>query len=397
MTPDPFTQTSIRAGGYIRQPEGYRAFLPKPLPPDPPIVWSEELQEQLSLADRAVARLDGAASILPNPELFVFMYVRKEAVLSSQIEGTQASLSDVLEYEINQAKSSQDSDVPEVLNYITAMTQGLERLSSLPPSTRLICEIHQPLLAGVRGQETQLGELRRSQNWIGPGGCTLNQATFVPPPPQEMRAALDQLQKFINDDAPMPLLAKIGLVHAQFETIHPFLDGNGRVGRLLITFMLCWKKALERPLLYLSHYFKLHREAYYNHLQSVRLNGDWEGWLSFFFQGVYEVGQEATATARMIVELRERDRQKLTGVLGRGTASGIAVLEDLYQQPVTSVNRAAKTTGLTFASANSLINRLVEMGILHEITGGNRNRLFLYQEYLNLFRDTDTANPPTSQ
>lgn len=383
-----FTQTSHRAGGYIQQPAGYRAFLPKPLPPDPPIEWDDALRDLLSLADRAVARLDGASSILPNPDLFVFMYVRKEAVLSSQIEGTQASLSDVLEFEANRAKADQASDVPEVLNYVEAMKHGLDRLTALPISTRLLCEIHQPLLQGVRGQELQPGELRRSQNWIGPKGLkSLDQASFVPPPPQEMQIALDHLQKFINDTSPMPLLAKIGLVHAQFETIHPFLDGNGRVGRLLVTFMLCWQKALQRPLLYLSHYLKFHREAYYQRLQNVRLHGDWEGWLRFFLQGVYEVGQQATATARRIVELRERDRRQLVEALGKGSATGLALLENLYQQPVTSVNLARTITGTSYSSTNTLIGKMVEMGMLKEITGQGRNRLFLYEQYLDLFRD----------
>lgn len=202
-----------------------------------------------------------------------------------------------------------------------------------------------------------------------------------------MQVALDHLQKFINEDEPMPLLAKIGLVHAQFETIHPFLDGNGRVGRLLVTFMLCWKKALERPLLYLSHYLKLHRDEYYSRLQNVRLHGDWEGWLRFFLQGVYEVGQEATATARKIVELREHDRKQLVDILGKGTATGLALLEELYQQPVTSVNLAKAITGTSYSSTNTLIRKMVEMGMLTEITGQGRNRLFLYEQYLDLFRD----------
>ncbi|MFK7789919.1 MAG: Fic family protein [Phycisphaeraceae bacterium] len=388
MANDQFSQSSQRAGTYIQQPDGYRAFIPKPLPPEPEIHWDDELRELLSLADRAVARLDGASSILPNPDLFVFMYVRKEAVLSSQIEGTQASLSDVLEFEADRAKADLQSDVPEVLNYVEAMKHGLERLAALPISTRLLCEIHQPLLQGVRGEKLQPGELRRSQNWIGPKGISsLNQASFIPPPPKEMHVALDHLQKFINNDSPMPLLAKIGLVHAQFETIHPFLDGNGRVGRLLVTFMLCWKQALQRPLLYLSHYLKFHREEYYQRLQNVRLHGDWEGWLRFFLQGVYDVGQEATATARRIVELRERDRSQVVEHLGKGAATGLALLEDLYQHPVTAVNRAKAVTGTSYSSTNTLVHKLVDLNILTEITGQGRNRLFLYGQYLDLFRD----------
>ena len=252
-----------RAGRYVRQIGGYRAFLPAPLPPEPPIRLSGELQSLLSRADLALGRLDGSIQTLPNPDLFVYMYVRKEAVLSSQIEGTQSSLQDLLSAEAQIFAAERPRDVDEVVNYVRAMNHGLARLKDLPVSVRLIREIHGELLAGVRGSHLTRGELRRSQNWIGPAGCTLNEAIFVPPPPQNVPEALGALERFLHEDKRLPLLIKIGLAHAQFETIHPFLDGNGRVGRLLITFLLCENGALRKPVLYLSHYFKRHRQQYY--------------------------------------------------------------------------------------------------------------------------------------
>jgi len=306
-----------RAGVYVTQPTGYKAFIPKDLPPDPPIRYDDGLWDGLSRADMALGRLDGSAENLPNPDLFVAMYVRKEAVLSSQIEGTQASLTDLLEYEVNRPTLKSLQDVGEVVNYVAAMNYGLEHLSELPVSLRLIKEIHAKLLAGVRGSDRTPGEPRRSQNWIGPNGTLLAQARYVPPPPDEMNRALGKLETFIHDQTPMPALVKVGLVHSQFETIHPFLDGNGRVGRLLITFLLCEKGALRRPLLYLSHYLKLHRQEYYDRLQAVREKGDWEGWLRFFIEGVRTVADEAADTARRIVSLRKQHRNAITRELGR--------------------------------------------------------------------------------
>ncbi len=278
-----------RAGQYIQQPTGYKAFIPSDLPPNPSVGMDPEMWDLLSRADRALGRLDGSTEILPNPDLFVFMYVRKEAVLSSQIEGTQASLMDVLEFEAQAMDSGKPSDVEEVVNYVGAMNHGLQRLQELPLSLRLIREIHEKLLANVRGGERNPGEFRSRQNWIGPPGCKLSEAFFVPPPPVEMMRALGELEKFLHDESPMPFLIKVGLAHAQFETIHPFLDGNGRVGRLLITFLLCEKGILKRPLLYLSWYFKKNRGEYYDKLQSVRDRGDWESWLKFFLKGVEQV------------------------------------------------------------------------------------------------------------
>ncbi|MGQ0592524.1 MAG: Fic family protein [Gammaproteobacteria bacterium] len=374
-----------RAGTYRKQPAGYRAFIPAPLPPDPPIQLDGGLQAQLSTANLALGRLDGSIQTLPNPDLFVFMYVRKEAVLSSQIEGTQSSLQDLLAAEARLLSSEMPRDVDEVINYVRAMNHGLARLAELPVSVRLIREIHEHLLRGVRGSRLTSGELRRSQNWIGPGGCTLNEATFVPPPPEVIPQALADLERFLHAPDDLPLLVKIGLAHVQFETIHPFLDGNGRVGRLLITFLLCEKGVLLKPVLYLSHYFKRHRETYYALLQKTRDEGAWEDWLAFFLDGVAEVSRQATETARRILALREAHRQSVTEQLGRAAGNGHRVLGSLYERPILSVNAVKELTGTSYAAANQLVERLVTIGVLREMTGRSRNRRFRYDAYIRLF------------
>jgi Fic family protein len=376
-----------RAGQYIEQIEGYRAFVPNPLPPIPEIVMDQEMWNLLSQADRALGRLDGATDALPSPDLFVFMYVRKEAVLSSQIEGTQASLIDVLEFESQALEPDNPQDVAEVVNYISAINYGLERLKELPVSLRLIREIHQKLMEGVRGAERNPGEFRRSQNWIGAGGCSLAEASYVPPPPHEMLRSLDNLEKFLHNPQPMPILIKVGLAHAQFETIHPFLDGNGRTGRLLITFLLCEQNILQRPLLYISYYFKKYRTEYYDRLQAVRDSGNWESWLKFFLRGVYEVAQEATATARRIVNLKEEHRQLVLNTMGRRSGNAIALLESLYFRPIFTVEHAEKITNLSYPNANTLVKDMSDIGLLQEITGQKRNRAFSYEPYLTIFRD----------
>lgn len=378
-----------RSGRYVRQPSGCRAFIPKPLPPDPPIDTEGDLQVLLSQADRALGRLDGSIQTLPHPDLFVLMYVRKEAVLSSQIEGTQSSLQDVLAAEAKVLAPDRPKDVDEVINYVRAMNHGLDRLAQLPVSVRLIREIHTELLRGVRGSHLTPGELRTSQNWIGPAGCMLEEATFVPPPPHEVGASLSALERFLHTDAPLPLLLKIGLAHAQFETIHPFLDGNGRVGRLLITFLLCEQQVLQKPVLYLSHYFKRHREQYYEKLQGIRDRGAWESWLVFFLRGIIEVSRQATETARRILDLREEHRQLITERLGRTAANGYRVLEHLYQRPIVSVGELQKLTGTTYQAANMLTTKFVDTGILVEITGQARHRRFMYASYISLFRDEE--------
>jgi len=384
---------SARAGRYQQQPAGYRAYLPAPLPPVPPIRLTGSLQPLLSQADRALGRLDGSVQTLPNPDLFVFMYVRKEAVLSSQIEGTQSSLQDLLAAEANVlGPETRPRDVDEVVNYVRAMKRGLARLAKLPVSVRLIREIHEELMTGVRGSHLAPGELRRSQNWIGPGGCTLAEATFVPPPPGEVPDALGKLEEFLHERDDLPLLVKIGLAHAQFESIHPFLDGNGRLGRLLITFLLCERAVLHKPVLYLSHYFRQHRQAYYDHLQAVRISGDWEGWLAFFLRGVAEVSAQATDTARRILLLREEHRTRITDHLGRAAGNGHRVLETLYERPILSVNDVQALTGTTYPAANQLVARFVEIDLLEEITGQARHRRFRYTPYVRLFTEEEEAS-----
>jgi len=380
-----------RAGRYIREPSGYRAFMPALLPPDPPVQLDGKLHTLLSDADRALGRLDGSIQTLPNPDLFVAMYVRKEAVLSSQIEGTQSSLQDVLQAEARMLSPDSPDDVDEIFNYIHAMRQGLERLATLPVSVRLIREIHANLLRGGRGHKLTPGELRATQNWIGPAGCTLREASFVPPPPHELSNLLGNLETFLHADEPLPILIAIGLAHAQFETIHPFLDGNGRVGRLLITFLLCEKAILSRPVLYLSWYFKANRQDYYDRLQAVRDKGDWESWLAFFLRGVFIVSQQASETARRVLLLREQHRQAITDQVGASAANGHRTLEHLYQQPIVTVKEVQALIGTSYPAANNLVTRLVELGILHEMTGHKRNRRFLYRDYLHLFHDDETT------
>lgn len=373
-----------RAGRYIRQPAGYRAFIPAPLPPVPALDLAG-LQDTLSKADYSLGKLDGSIFTLPNPDLFVYMYVRKEAVLSSQIEGTQSSLQNLLEAEAQIHDPSIPRDVNEVINYVSAMNYGLARLTELPISVRLIREIHQQLMQGVRGGHLTPGELRTSQNWIGPAGCTLSQATFVPPPPHEVPQALSDLEKFLNSNSDLPVLVQVGLAHAQFETVHPFLDGNGRVGRLLITFLLTERKCLARPVLYLSHYFKRYRSEYYDRLQAVRDTGDWEAWLAFFLRGVAEVAEEAAQTAGAILRMREAYRALITDNLGRAAGNGHRVMDQLFEHPIVTVATVRDWLGVTPAAANTLVSRLVDVGVLREITGYARNRKFRFEPYLQLF------------
>ncbi|MBS0225144.1 MAG: Fic family protein [Proteobacteria bacterium] len=378
---------SHRAGIHVRQGTGYRAFIPAPLPPQPPLVLTGELTSLLSQADRALGRLDGSVLTLPNPELFILMYVRKEAVLSSQIEGTQSSLQDLLAAEAALYDETSPRDVEEVVNYVRAMKHGLARLSELPVSVRLIREIHAQLLQGVRGGRLQPGQLRTSQNWIGPPGCTLNTASFVPPPAHEVARVLGELEAFLHQDDGLPPLVRIALAHVQFETIHPFLDGNGRVGRLLITFLLTERGVLHKPVLYLSHYFKQHRQTYYDHLQAVRDRGEWEAWLAFFLRGVIQVAAEAASTAQRIQQLRERHRNAIIEHLGRAAGNGQRLLEKLFDRPIVSVADVQQLTGTTHAAANSLVQRMVALGILTEITGYARNRRYRYDAYVQLFSD----------
>lgn len=374
----------MRAGRYVKQTAGYSAFIPAALPPNPPVTIDSALAHLLSEADRALGRLDGVASVVPNPNLFVAMYVRQEAVLSSQIEGTQSTLEDVLQFEIDEKGQELPKDVEEVVNYVRAMNFGLARLKDLPLSLRLIREIHAELLKGVRGSQRTPGEFRRSQNWIGPENCTLTTATFVPPPVPEMHEALGNLEKFLHDEKTLPALLHCGLAHAQFETIHPFLDGNGRVGRLLITFLLCQRGILHRPLLYLSHFLRAHRAEYYDRLMAIRNDGEWEGWLKFFVRGVGEVSREATETAQAILRMREEHRQMITTKLG-GNAFALPLLDFLFEQPLITISTVEQKLKCVYVTASKVVEQFVELGLLKEITGHRRNRRYRYEPFLALF------------
>lgn len=382
---------STRAGKYIYQPEGYKAFIPAQLPPDPPVRVEGKLQTLLSEADRALGYLDGSIHTLPNPDLFVLMYVRKEAVLSSQIEGTQSSLQDLLEAEAEILSPNQPKDVNEVIHYVSAMNLGLELLKSSPVSVHVICKIHERLLQKVRDSRLSPGQLRNAQNWIGTPGCNLHEAIFVPPPNHKVPEKLAELEQFFHNTQ-LPQLITIGMVHSQFETIHPFLDGNGRVGRLLISLLLAECEILRKPVLYLSHYFKKHREAYYNHLQNVRDRGDWESWLGFFLQGVKEVSSESSETAGRILLLKEKHLATIAENLGHAAGNGYRVLEHLYRKPIISVKEVQELTGTTYAAANNLVAGMVKNGILHEFTGRRRNRRFIYRDYINLFHGDEPKN-----
>lgn len=367
------------------QPGGFRAFSPKPLPPDPPLVVDEEMQSKLALAERNLGRLDSISSFVPDPDRFVTMYVTQEAVLSSQIEGTQASLAELLEYQASEAPEERTEDLGEVVNYLKALRTGLQRLDVLPVSSRLLREVHKILMSGTRGGDSSKtpGEFRRSQNWIG--GTSPGDARYVPPPAQEMTKAMSNLEKFLNSEKATPLLIEIGLAHAQFETIHPFLDGNGRLGRLMITFLLHARRALSEPLLYLSHFFKVHREEYYDRLQAVRTAGDWEGWISFFLSAVAQVAEEAANRAKAIISLLEKDRARLRSELGRRSGMALDLLDLLVEQPIITTQSAREKIGKSQPTIDQLLADLVGLGLLRETTGRRRGRRFSYKNYLALF------------
>jgi Fic family protein len=377
-----------RLGRYVvktLEQESFRAFVPPPLPPNPP-VRIDSLQLLLEQANQALGRLDGLASLLPDLSLFIYTYVRKEAVLSSQIEGTQSSLSDLLLFENDEVPGVPLQDVQEVSNYVAAMTHGLERMrGGFPLSLRLIREIHEILLARGRGSDKQPGEFRRSQNWIG--GSRPGNAVFVPPPPEIVMDCMGALELFLHDSRPdIPLLIKAGLVHAQFETIHPFLDGNGRLGRLLITFLLCAANAIREPILYLSLYFKTHRSAYYDLLDRVRTKGDWEAWLDFFLTGVRETADQAAAAARRIVALFDDHRRQIE-TLGRPAASVLRVFHHMQRNPIVSIPATAQKIGLSAPTVAKSLEHMRRLGILREITGRPRHRLFEYDAYMAILNE----------
>jgi Fic family protein len=377
-----------RLGGYVTSAvggEAVRAYVPAPLPPDPP-VRLDGLQVLIEQANQSLGRLDGLASMLPDLGLFFYGYVRKEAVLSSQIEGTQSSLSDLLLFESNEAPGVPIEDVQEVSNYVAALNHGLGRLrGGFPLSLRLIREIHEVLLSKGRGSTKEPGEFRRSQNWIG--GTRPGNAAFIPPPPDRVMECMGALENFLHAErADMPPLIKAGLAHVQFETIHPFLDGNGRLGRLLITFLLCAAGTLREPILYLSLFFKTHRQTYYDLLMRVRETGDWEAWIEFFLSGAKETSEQAVSAARRILALLDSDRQKVE-VLGRPAASALRVFLHAQTNPIFSISSAAEKAGISFPTATAAIRHLQKLGILREVTGKQRQRLFVYDAYLKILSE----------
>jgi Fic family protein len=372
-----------RAGKFVTQPGGYKAFIPKPLPPSPAIRFDEELQSLLSKADRSLARLDGITTVLPNPNLFIAMYVKKEALLSSQIEGTQASLEGVLEFEADLIPKENLDEIKEVINYVRALNHGIERLKELPMSLRLIKEIHKTLLEETRGAHRNPGQFRKSQNWIGPPGFALNEAIFVPPPPDLVTPAMGELEEFLHQESNIPPLVRIGLIHAQFETIHPFLDGNGRIGRLLITFYLFWKEILSKPLLYLSFYLKKKRQEYYDLLMKVRTEGAWEDWIKFFLTGISETSEEAAKSAREIIQLKD----KLMAEIYKSSIASIyavRLIDLLFETPLVSTKEIIDKLKISKETANELVKKFEKIGILKEITGKQRYKKYSFKRYIEI-------------
>ncbi len=372
--------------------EKAQAFVPAPLPPRPPIDWTPELHNKFDQALLTLGRLDSVSKLLPDTSLFLYMYVRKEAVLSSMIEGTQSSLSDLLLFELDQEPGVPLDDAREVSNYVAALAHGLRLLKKgLPISLRLFREVHGVLLAKGRGSNQTPGEFRRSQNWIG--GTRPGNAAFVPPPAEEVLECMSKLELFLHDKPePTPVLLKAALAHVQFETIHPFLDGNGRLGRLLIALLLCEQKVLREPMLYLSLYFKTHRQYYYELLNNVRITGDWEAWLNFFAEAVIVTATQAVETAQQLLDLSNRDRDKISS-LGRATASALRVHRALMEHPIATSGSLVMKTGITPATVNKSLRHLEQLGIVKELTAQKRNRLFSYAGYIEIMnRGTELSD-----
>jgi len=373
-------QLSDRAGVFVHQPGGFKAFMPKPLPPDPPINYDDELQALLSKADRALARLDGIVTVLPNPALFIAMYVKKEALLSSQIEGTQASLEGVLEFEADMKPRDDIKQVKEVVNYINALENGIKHIQTSRANAQLFREIHRILIHGTRGSKKALGEFRRTQNWIGPAGANVFEAHFVPPPPEQILTCMANLEEFFNRENHMPPLVKVALIHAQFETIHPFVDGNGRIGRLLITFFLVAHKVLLQPLLYLSYFLKKRRTEYYERLMQIRLSGAWESWVKFFLEGVGEVSQEAGSMAGAMIKLKQEmiDRLYQNHV---SSIYAVKLIDLLFAKPIVDVRTMTDEFKISKESGNELVKRFEQLGILRELTGKQRYKKYLFHDF----------------
>lgn len=378
MKLDDFTER--KGGRLIKTSAEYWAFVPHPLPPQLTLTW--ELVKQLSEADRALSELAGIARTLPNPHLLIGPFIRREAVLSSRIEGTQASLSDLLYFEASGAIDPKSPDVQEVSNYVRAMEYGLARLKKFPVSLRLFRELHEHLMAGVRGDRLTPGEFRRSQNWIGPAGCTLMNATYVPPPVDEMHDALGQLEQYLHAPSALPLLIRLAGIHYQFEAIHPFLDGNGRIGRLLMALLLCSEGALSEPLLYLSAYFEQRREDYYRLLLGVSQAGRWDEWISFFLQGVAEQSKDAIGRSEQLLALWQTYRAVLQSA--RSSALQLQLVDELFSYPAITIGQAAKRLKVTQRSAQLNVEKLVRKGILREGTGKKRNRVFMALEIIKI-------------
>ena len=380
-----------RAGRTRAQATGYLAYVPSPLPPNPPVELDAETISLLSRADQALGKLDGIATLLPNPDLFVGMYVRKEALLSSQIEGIDSTLDEVIRFEEGEEPSEGKRlhDTAEVVNYVRALNHGIRRLPELPLCLRLIREIHAELMRGVRGEGKAPGEFRVTQNWIGPQGASLANATFVPPPVPEMTSALDNFEKFLHERnehperAHHPVIIECALVHAQFETIHPFLDGNGRLGRLLIALLLHERRVLSQPLLYLSLYLKGHRLEYYDRLTAVRKNGDWEGWTKFFLRGIEQTAVEAVETAKKVIAFRE---QAIRTASSLGPTE-LKLTEFLFGHPLTDIQTAQKHLSVSYNTSASAIAKLASVNLVRETTGKQRNRVFRFAGYLELFEE----------
>lgn len=397
-----FTKGSERAGHWIQQGTGatsYAAFIPTPLPPIPPIQVDTALQQQLEAAGLALGRLDGIGQLLPGPEELLYSYIRKEAVLSSQIEGTQSSIADLLLHENQAVPGVVLEDVLEVSNYISALSYGVNRLVTLPLCSRLIRECHEQLVRGTRGDKKAPGEFRQTQNWIG--GSKPSDAMFVPPPPHELAEILGAFEKFLHSTE-YPVLLKVGLAHVQFETIHPFLDGNGRVGRMLIALMLVADGVLERPWLYVSLYFKQHRTKYYQLLQQVRTHGDWEAWLIFFLEGVTTIAHQATEKIRALIALFERDRQVVSqsrkGSIYQSVAvqTNLTVYDYLKKKIAIRIPETAEACQTTKPTVKRAIDDLLNLGIVTEVTGKPRNKVYIYNEYLDILNQDDDVSSPSN-
>ena len=371
-----------RAGLFVEQSKGYKAFLPRSLPPPDDLDIDDEIQYLLSRADSALARLDGVTYVLPNPDLFVAMFIKKEALLSSQIEGTRVSLKGVLEFEANFKPTDDINNINDVMNYIRAMNYGLEQVESKQISIELLNKIHGILIEGTRGHLLDPGKIRYEQNWIG-SDDSIFAAKYIPPPPESVLQLMQDLEKFIQNKDKIPPLIRIALIHAQFETIHPYLDGNGRIGRLLITFYLCSTNNLARPLLYLSYYLKKNREKYYELLNNIRLGGDWESWIHFFLKGVIEVSNNAIQTAKKIIELKMTTIEKLADN-NIGSVSAVKLVDYLFDHPMVIASQVAIDMNITVQTAITLLRKFEKTGIIIETTGKLRYKQYVFPSYLKI-------------